>query len=217
MPDPNNIILPGYKFAFMGIPKNANSSIKHALMSALGIPSNKNEHDPRLFLYTNKQWIYQHKREWLIFAVVRNPLDRIISCWRQKVMGPEGLHLGFLKYRDISWKQPFPEFVNTIASIPDWRSDQHWRSQTESLFYLGNPVYNHRIKFESLSTERPVAVKKIQDFCGLSLPDNLLVKNKTRSSIPMPRFNEAVADVIRQRYFMDFSLLGYSDDLQESK
>ena len=141
IPDPNNIVFPDYKLAFMCIAKNANSSVKRALMVALGIPEQVNVHDPRLFLYTQKAWI-DAQQDWLKVAVIRNPYDRIASCWRQKVMHKEKLHSGFTKFKEIYWKQPFNEFIEAVSNMPDWKSDQHFRSQTADLCIGGGLVPN---------------------------------------------------------------------------
>lgn len=208
MPDPNNIIFPDLKLAFMCIPKNANSSIKRALCEAFDIPTPKNEHDPKLFLYTNKQWILAQK-DWLKIAVVRNPLDRVVSCYRQKVVHPERLHSGFLKYKWIKWKMPFVEFIKRLCDTQDWLSDQHWRSQTYDLFYKEKPVYNYQVRFENLKEEWPVLVKDVENHCGLKLPNKLGTKNKTSDKIPYPKFNKQIENKIYKRYLNDFLMLGY--------
>ena len=209
--DPNNIILPDLKLAFMCIPKNANTSLKRALITALGITGVENPHDPTVFVYTNKQYIKNRivNDGWLAVGIKRNPYDRIASCWRQKVLRPEGLHRGFKKYYNdgIVWKQSFNDFVTAVSGIPDWKADQHFRSQYWDLCIGMVPIPQILLPIETLQEEWPVAQGRIFDHCGLEMPSLLKSKNATdKSNQP---YTKNIRQMVRKRYSIDFGVFGY--------
>jgi len=194
--------------AFMCIPKNANTSIKRALLKAIyNIDEIANPHDPKYFIYTNKEWIHAQKA-WLIIAVKRDPLDRLISCWREKVMNTQKLHSGFRKHKDIRWKQSWSKFVEVIKNIPDYFSDQHFRSQSWDLYVRHEVVPNMMIAFENLADGWHLVQKRVLEHCELKLP--LLDKvNETPTNIAWPEINEYDRNLVHSRYRLDYRLLGY--------
>ena len=87
-------------------------------------------------------------KDYTVFTVVRNPLDRIVSCFTDKVKrsaedkGEKSIFDLFFyklvffifsgkKYRGEN--TTFEDFVYIISRVPDWISDRHFRSQSSSL------------------------------------------------------------------------------------
>lgn len=207
MPDPNNIILPEYNLAFMLVPKNANTAVKYALFRTLKKSDRGSPHNPRHFIYTNKMWI-KGRNGWLKIAVKRNPYNRIVSCWREKVMNDEGLHNGFKRYSGIEWKQPFHEFLEAVWAIPDWMAEQHFRSQTYELFHGEKQIPNLIGTVENLKADWKKIQQRVKAHCGLEL-SNLAHEYKTSETIPYPELTGYERDLIQQRYARDFRLLNY--------
>lgn len=72
------------------------------------------------------------------FAFVRNPFDRLVSCFRQKILSPEvndrnyekGVYRKFLDFDGLFYPEMgFDAFVDAVARIPDPAADRHFRSQ----------------------------------------------------------------------------------------
>lgn len=170
MPDPNNIVLREHGIVFMLIPKVANTSIKMALADALGIARDR-IHRPEKFEYigTEEAKAFPHR-----IAFVRDPLDRLLSCYRDKVIGSpsERVANGLRKF-GIHPGMPLLDFVQTVAGIPDEECGgvaQHFRSQAYSLCDQdGNIIPNIVYRFENLAITWPWVRSYVQEASGLQL------------------------------------------------
>ena len=69
---------------------------------------------------------------------MRNPWDRLVSCYLDKIRPPEGpdpptfrrgIPRTFEPYGLFRGGMPFGDFVRAVASIPDAEADAHFRSQ----------------------------------------------------------------------------------------
>jgi hypothetical protein len=75
-----------------------------------------------------------------IFVVTRNPLDRLVSCWSDRVnRATKGSHLMPESIQDQKYVGDFAAFANAVCKIPDTKADQHFRSQYT--FLLGIPIW----------------------------------------------------------------------------
>lgn len=76
------------------------------------------------------------KQRFRTLAIVRNPLDRLASCWQKNLrdQGP----VGNMKF----WYDecpPWEVFLMDVCACPDGRSNIHWRSQTVGLGWVCPP------------------------------------------------------------------------------
>ncbi len=65
-------------------------------------------------------------------AVIRHPLERIASCWREKIMdhSPGNMYGGFNRWPNRFWPQmPLGAFVDSVCTISDEHADNHFKSQ----------------------------------------------------------------------------------------
>lgn len=198
MPDPNNIIMPEIKVIGMLIPKVANEAMKYALIQLLEI--DKNIHPSRAFETCNKK--VETYNFW-VFSFVRNPFDRLVSCWAQKTQcSKDRFHRAFGRF-GIYPKISFENFVKIIINIPDEKSDQHWRSQTHEIMIGDRIIPDFVGRFENIEEDWKVVQQKIP---GLPiLPHINRCKHKPYRKYYSPKLRDQVAE----RYKRDIEVLGY--------
>jgi hypothetical protein len=157
MADPNSVVVHDRKLVVMMICKAGNTSIKRALGDALEIPKldvpENLEPHRRLDLHLptpNRMDAWNlRKCGYTVVSVIRHPLARLVSCWRDKVAGK--FHHPFRrKYGEAVWQgMPFGEFVDFVAGTPDGIADQHFRSMSRDLTtHDGNLIPEHVFRIE---------------------------------------------------------------------
>ena len=139
-----NIVLEAYKAIYFFIPKVACTSIKKVISDILELPP----YDPsrpdsyihrRNFPYIRKDRIHSQCRAYFKFCFVRNPYDRIVSCYSNKISPDKnrnnewfsnGVARIFKRYKGLFWGgMHFDDFLTSVAEIDDDRADPHFRSQ----------------------------------------------------------------------------------------
>jgi hypothetical protein len=129
---------PKLKIAFNFIPKNACSSIKNTLrFYSEGYASLDNVHNDSDYL---KPFLLDS--DWFVFLVVRDPFDRVVSAYLDKIINPieeNALKLVVQIYeeRGLIYKKgksvPFIYFLEWISTQPIDYLDAHWRPQSSLL------------------------------------------------------------------------------------
>jgi chondroitin 4-sulfotransferase 11 len=135
------VLLEAQGAVYIEVPKVACSSIKIALASLLGIDLETAGGNPHNVSFPEPQscpgpWLYPGL---FAFAFVRNPWDRLVSCYRDKIRGEVPGFTNFHATRQVAHclarfdtfraGMTFDEFVEAVASIPDDEADDHFRSQ----------------------------------------------------------------------------------------
>lgn len=135
MAEPWSFLMPAHKGAYVEIGKVACSSIKVFIADQLGIPLNRG--DPHVTELPVAE-LKELPADYFVFAFVRNPWDRLVSCYRDKIGGEPGefTHLeGHGVAACLSTSEAFyagmsfADFVAAVAEIPDEQADEHFRSQ----------------------------------------------------------------------------------------
>lgn len=197
--DPNNILFHDHGIAWVGLCKNANSAIKTAFAKSLNKETGR-IHEPRLFHYVPLRRIAASGL-WR-FAIVRNPYDRIESCWRDKCFDN---YKPSFKKRRLEKGMAFRDFVEVVANTPDEQSfgfGQHWRSQTYDLMIHGHFVVDYMGRFEAIDE----AWEEVRAHSMKELPDLTRVNATTE---PIAIWTEEIRRMVRDRFSGDFELLGY--------
>lgn len=154
---------------YMPIYKVASTSIKTALMDSENIATSYPEYMEihqvgtagRHSLLNPKYWRY------FKFAFVRDPFDRLVSCYEDRVRRPIYIpvnrHYFDTDYNHILIKRLFGEcfdrdmsfrdFVNLVCRIPDQLADGHFKSQYGWTHHLHKRIPNFIGKLESFERD----------------------------------------------------------------
>ncbi len=148
---PKAIVIEKLKLAYVPIPKAANRSIKTALANSINLKFEVSAHR------ANWKTIAVEKLPltgYFVFTTVRNPIDRLVSCYKQKFLHPNrDPNRVFWKYgRAIKADFSFEDFAEFVIQTPNKYSDRHFQSQCT---LLGNnlAIYDKIIRFENLEKE----------------------------------------------------------------
>jgi hypothetical protein len=145
------------------------------------------------------------------FAFVRNPWDRLVSCYMSKlVQGGTGLKMG--KYGDVSLRRgmSFKEFAEAVCHIPDEISNHHFRSQHVTICDDGPEkaiLADFVGRFEKLDEDFRLVAERIGLETGLPHAGGSRSRN---SSAYRDFYDERVARMVGNRYLEDATLFGYS-------
>lgn len=211
---------PRHSFTYIAVPKNANTSVKHALLPIAPYPeratvnhkgavSNIHIRQGGPFQYCRREEV-AGARETILF-VCRNPFARVASCYLDKICR-ETLFPGFSGY-PFRPGMPFVDFLKELEQIEDRHADAHFRSQ-HSFYGTDELTPNRIIPMENLQDEWDRLRSALRENTGVAL-DPIPALNKKSKGEWRAIFNpEAIARVER-RYGMDLETFGYrfSDEL----
>jgi hypothetical protein len=200
MPDPNHVIFHEHQVAWFGLCKNANSSIKRAFFESMGLFPEK-EHASGLLNYATKQQIDQSP--FWSFAVVRNPINRAVSCWKNKCFKSWRAEYG--QRFKIYQRMPFDAFVEAIHAVPDHEATgagQHFRGQFYDISIGGRLIPDHIGRFEQIEE----TWQEVQERSSIPLPD---LKHFNKSVKDNPPMSNATIELLRERYAADFEAFAY--------
>ena len=103
------------KICYMHVNKVATNTINHALQHVLG-PEDGAQHAAGI-----------RGKDWLIFALVREPWDRLISAYTHNII--QGKLTGPQKARGFTRNMTLSQYVKLIISLPVEDHDKHFVSQ----------------------------------------------------------------------------------------
>jgi hypothetical protein len=224
------IALHEYRAIYMAVPKVANTSIKAAIspLIASGHASAEDaeeEVDRSLFrrrrneLFARKIRLLKHEvneyQGYLVFAFVRNPWDRLVSCYKDKLATGSMLEGGRHKRpaqntrglgRRFSPGMSFEAFVQEVARTPDTSANRHFRSQHTFLTDRDHHLLPDFIgRYESLADDFATVMNRI-GATDVTLPHI----RRSATSTYREYYTPALADMVAERYRSDIELFGYS-------
>jgi len=215
-----NILLERYRAIYLFIPKVACSSVKKVIADTLGIPP----YDPsqpdryihrRVYPYARKSRIHDDYKDYFKFCFVRNPFDRIVSCYSNKVSQDvyfnnerfaNGVSKIFKKYKSLFWGgMSFDDFVASVAQIPDGRADPHIRSQWLTMVDKHeNHLADYVGRFENLQ-ENFAFVSEAIGFPVQELP----LRSKSDHDPYREYYTQNTIEIVKRRYAKDLEMFEY--------
>lgn len=206
------------KLVFISVPKAACTSIKIAMARSYGI-----EVDQAKLIHYDRVWQSWYgspaslRDDFAIFAFVRNPYARLVSCYLDKVCNlannhpkPYMSHLCSKLYPyHLSEQMSFAEFVTRVARIPDRLADRHFKSQASFLLYEGRILPDFVGRVENLA----------HDWAQIATQYNFSPQISHKNKSPYTTdyrayYTPELADIVYKRYVQDFKLFGYSQQLE---
>lgn len=153
--------------------------------------------------------------EFYKFAFVRNPFNRLLSSYLDKIVGkaPErGYVDGFWKRKYGSAKEDytFAEFVEYISETMDRLRDKHWRTQT-NITLTPFIKYSFVGRFEHLSDH----LAHIQQESGIDFSDiKEMSPHKTNANNKLREYyTDEIRTTVGYIYRNDFSNFSYPTEL----
>lgn len=163
--------MPDFGLAFILNAKCANTSVKRACVDAMGLEC-EDDKPGRVLEYYSAEEILSVKREagLKIVALVRNPFDRLVSFYADKICGDIFLP----RWRDLGFEHnmPFWECVRIISETPPHEADQHFRPLWIDCTVKGKLIPDFYVRFESLTSDwafvQGISRKKLPDLRRLN-------------------------------------------------
>lgn len=217
---PTGIVCHRFRFIFFPVPKAATSSIKKLIAQMDDLPAEGNPHHDIRF---EEVWAKNLGRYpgYRTFTVVRNPWDRLVSCFKDKIQGDLNdrrygprvqVHEGFDRYNKVLRRQifrpdmTFEQFVRAVVRIPDAIADEHIRSQYKMFSRPGGGLLVERIlKFEHLGEDMTDLLRELGADAF-----NVDHMHKSVRSAYREFYTDELAEITARHYRKDIRLLEYS-------
>lgn len=209
------IVLPGLKLAYGRVPKAANSSIKTVLARHVPVDPDIDERPGR-----DRFWMrgadgaafmadageVAHRDDLFVFAFVRDPFDRLASCYVNKILKAKTFPPLFSAL-GLTPGMSFDLFTARVAEIPDAIADDHFRSQAAMLIRHGRVVPSFVGRFESLAADWERLGGLVAARSGLVLGElpHINARRSGTDDLPELYADEAVVARVRRRYAADFA------------
>jgi dermatan 4-sulfotransferase 1 len=215
MKKPHFIVLHQRCLIYARIPKVANSSIKAALTSFL-----ERSWKPGQKVTSDKFWrtgtlgqskivgakqAMKLRKSHLIFTFVRNPFDRLVSAYNNKLIENSGPIAPSLVSMGLTPGMPFPRFIEQVAATRDDDLDVHLLPQSSILVYNGKVLAHFVGRHESIESDWSALQQVVYQFNKCALP-RLPQKNVRRSRGDHLRSyftSRDLIDVVADRYAGD--------------
>lgn len=217
-----SIFLQPYSAVYIDIAKVASSSLKAAFASILGLAVDRvggNPHEVEYPRPPESNCAGPGGRLYpglYTFAFVRNPWDRLVSCYRDKIQGQvadftlfshSGVAHCLARFDVFSANMSFEEFVYAVASIPDTDADEHFRSQHKFLMNdRGDIAVDFVGRYETLEADFQYVAERIGLPKGISLPR---LQANARAVRYTDYYTAATRDVVAIRFAQDIAHFSY--------
>lgn len=192
-----------HNFIYFEVPKTGTSSLLSFLKNLGTIEQMQGQYD------------FLNYPDYHRLAFVRNPWDRVLSCYRNKIKQDSnfqskyfanGVMKKFHRFNVFYAGMPFREFVQAVAKIPDRIADGHFASQYTRLFQNNKLVITHLARFENYRDEVELFLKKVGIETDLKFPH---LNQTARGNTYAEYYNAETIRLVEDRYSEDIDRFGY--------
>ncbi len=150
-------------------------------------------------------------RSYFKFAFVRNPWDRLVSCYLQKLTpGRKGFRQPEYEGVKLYIGMSFTEFVEAVHKIPDEEANPHFRSQYVTLCGPDGQVLADFVgHFERLEKDFTYVTERIGAAGSIELPHKLASPGRESRSYT-DFYDERLAGLVHERFQKDVETFDYS-------
>ena len=224
------IVSEANRFVYTFIPKAACSSLKMALSKQFNVEVDISKEAKENVFNDLESFEAMHAADWPIaakhlmltdrvwdylkFAIVRNPWDRLVSCYKNKILSSgdtndfyeNGVHRALVKnYGDLfNSSMSFADFTDAVCAIPDEFAEDHFRSQHTFVTHRGEVFVDHIGKLENIEEEWAY-------LCANVNIDNELgnINVSSNSGAYKDYYTDELRDKVAERYQKDIETFGY--------
>ncbi|MBM5792427.1 MAG: sulfotransferase family protein [Cyanobacteria bacterium K_DeepCast_0m_m1_088] len=219
--DEHFILFETIPLIYARVPKVANSSVKASLSKLLELPPDddcRTTADATWRRGTHGQTrmvnVFDARRRrssHFIFSFVRNPFDRLVSAYNNKLL--ENDHLSpAMERMGLERHMPFDRFLDVVADTADADLDVHLLPQSTILCIDGLPIPSFIGKLEAMDNHWQRLQRSMHQ-AGLPAVGNLPRKNVRRTDVSdLPAYfnSRSRIDLAAHRYADDLALF-YGD------
>jgi hypothetical protein len=215
-----SILLKPYRAIYISVPKVACTSFKTAFAQLLGLNLEKARRNPHGVWYPSPVPIESLQRllypGFFRFAFVRNPWDRLVSCYRDKIRNEvDGITLFTVRpgvanclarFDSFVAGMPFDAFVEAVAAIPDADADEHFRSQYTFLTNRKGQIAADFVgRYERLAEDFQI-VQQRTGLPNIELPRLQAARTVARYAA---YYTPRTRDIVAERFRKDIETFGY--------
>lgn len=209
---PQLYLFPEYRFGYIQIPKVASRSIRSAVTAFISGQASEEAIDKRIVENFESHYarhmkhaeIAQLAKDNFIFAFVRNPYERLYSCYKNKIEDVRSCGgRNIFEKHGIGLDISFENFVRKVSRLSDRESDRHFRSQAWFLTLQGRLLPSFVGKLENLTEDWHI----LEERFGIAPPPQINVSSEK----PLPAMTSEIKGLIFRRYLDDFKLFGYHE------
>ena len=212
---PKYVIREDLGLIYLPISKAGNSSIKKTM-----IPKKENIFDDNS-VHAFREGIirsYTIKKQWedfYKFSFVRNPFERLVSCYISKYHNDKKYNLNNLwfdtyLYGVMKKDKGFTNFANWVCKIPNNIADEHFISQSYQLFENNKLIVDFVGKLENINTDFIFFEKKFK----LEKPPHY---NKSTEYNWMDFYTPNLIEKVYKRYKNDIEKFNYENEYESLK
>ena len=207
-----NILVDKYGLIYFKQHKVASTTFLIQFAELLSIPQIESDwrsiHYPKIYPFptASKEEILTKYQDFVRFAIVRNPWERLVSLYKDKVTGEKERNEWFFRHNpQLYHKMPFAEFIERVAETPDSDSDVHFVQQ---LYFLHDAEGNFLLNYFGDLANLGKHLEEIKAKTGI-LFKKLPQRNATKKSSYQTFYTPDLVEKVRQRFAMDIDFFEY--------
>ncbi|MFB3041791.1 MAG: sulfotransferase family 2 domain-containing protein [Candidatus Poribacteria bacterium] len=215
-----SIFLQPYSAVYIDIAKVASSSLKATFASVLGIDLDAAGGNPHAVSFPRpppaEKGGARLYPSLYTFAFVRNPWDRLVSCYRDKIGGAvkeftefsdSGVAYCLERFEAFFANMSFEEFVDAVVAIPDEQADEHFRSQNP---YLTNSKGETAVDFVGRYENLEADFRYVAERIGLPSTIELPRLQAARHSVNyVDYYTKETREIVAHRFREDIERFAY--------